>query len=131
MAQQSEKRVPRHKQPVSQFALDKNKGKKVDRLTAKVLAAEAAGYGCHYGQFVADHPHAFDDWDENKAPVVPLKKIERVCECCGKIFIIEGGRGKTGRRYCSDKCQKEINRRQALERYHRNNAKEAANNGNN
>lgn len=73
-----------------------------DRLTAKVLAAEKAGYGCHYGQFVADHPDALNDWTPGEpVPEISKKVYECICPGCGGKFTTTNRL----RRYCSDVCK--------------------------
>lgn len=77
-------------------------GKPKDRLTAKVLAAEAAGYGCHYGQFVADHPDALKDWEPGQElPKIGPKVYEITCTACGKTFTTTNPK----RKYCDDLCK--------------------------
>lgn len=71
-----EKRTPRKRVPKAQFGVEKTSTKHMDRITAKMIVAEAAGYGVHYGQFEVDHPDAFKDWEPGKPlPVVPHKKM--------------------------------------------------------
>lgn len=70
-----EKRTPKKRVPSVQVGVERHRNKKpMDRLTAIMMAAEAAGYGCHYGKFVADYPHAFDNWE----PGMPLPEIHAV-----------------------------------------------------
>lgn len=67
-----EKRTKSKRAPVAQVAVERTSNKKpADRITAIMIVAKAAGYGPHYGQFVADHPHAFDNWE----PGMPLPEI--------------------------------------------------------
>lgn len=40
-----------------------------------------------------------------------LAKNEKICPICGKIFRFKRGRGKSCRKYCSDKCSKIAHRR--------------------
>lgn len=73
-----------------------------DRITAIVMAAEAAGYGPHYGKFVADHPDAFKDWEPGQElPKVDPNVYEVTCAGCGKTFITRNKRQK----YCDDLCR--------------------------
>ena len=91
-----------------------------DRITAKVLAAEAAGYGCHYGKFVADHPDAFKDWEPgDDLPKVGQKRHEIKCRFCGKTFTTT----QANRRYCDDVCKA----RQASADYRAKKAKQEEN----
>ncbi|MBR5889140.1 MAG: hypothetical protein IKY92_03770 [Akkermansia sp.] len=95
-------------------------GKPKDRITAKVLAAEAAGYGPHYGQFVADHPDAFKNWEPGQdVPKVETSLMELTCRFCGKTFKTR----QPNRRYCDDVCRA----RQASADYRAKKAKQEEN----
>ena len=116
-----EKRTNRKSPPVTRVGSTRQRtGKPKDRLTAKVLAAEAAGYGCHYGQFVADHPDAFKDWEPGQdVPKVGPKRYEIACRFCGKTFLTT----QPNRRYCDDVCRA----RQASADYRAKKAKQEEN----
>ena len=98
-----EKRTNRKWQPLETVGSTRRRnGKPKDRQTAKVLAAEAAGYGCHYGQFVADHPDASKDWEPGQElPKIGPKVYEITCAGCGKTFTSPNPK----RRYCDDLCK--------------------------
>ena len=98
-----EKRTNRKSPPVTRVCSTRRRNDKPkDRLTAKVLAAEAAGYGPHYGQFVADHPDAFKHWEPGQdVPKVGPKRNEITCRFCGKTFLTT----QPNRRYCDDVCR--------------------------
>ncbi len=97
-----EKRTNRkHTNPAAVGTTRRRNAKPKDRLTAKVLAAEAAGYGCHYGQFVADHPDAFKDWEPGAPVQVPKKLHEMICPMCGQKFTSKN----KNRVYCSELCK--------------------------
>jgi hypothetical protein len=74
-----EKRTNRKRTPVATVGVERARNKKPkDRISAIMLAADAAGYGPHYGQFVADHPHAFDNWEPGMPlPVITAKGTEK------------------------------------------------------
>lgn len=92
----------KHTVPAQVASTRRRNGKPMDRLTAKVLAAEAAGYGCHYGQFVADHPDALKDWEPGQELPKPGPKLhELTCRFCGKTFKTT----QLNRRYCDDVCR--------------------------
>lgn len=40
-----------------------------------------------------------------------LGKNEKICPICGRIFRFKRGRGKSRRKYCSDKCSNIAHRR--------------------
>ncbi len=78
MAQTMEKRTRRKREPKAQFAVEKTDTKNMDRISAKMLVADAAGYGCSYGKFESDHPDAFKNWEPgDPLPVVPHKKCKQ------------------------------------------------------
>ena len=100
--QLSEKRTKTRKEPRPGIGSTRRRNAKpVDRITAKVLAAEAAGYGCHYGNFVADHPDAFKDWEPGQPVPVPDPMPVRVCPVCGQKFA-SANKNKV---YCGDRCK--------------------------
>lgn len=82
-----------------------------DPLAMDVLRAELLGYGCHYGQYKADHPHTRA---ENEARLEEMKKkkprarryifttYEVYCAACGAKFYTTNRK----KRYCSDTCGK-------------------------
>lgn len=97
-----EKRTKGRKEPRPGIASTRRRNAKpVDRITAKLLAAEAAGYGPHYGQFVADHPDAFKDWEPGQPVPVPDPMPVRVCPVCGQKFASKNKH----KIYCSDQCK--------------------------
>jgi len=85
-----------------------------DNLELDVMDGERLGYGCHYGNFKADHPRTKA---LNEARLNPKKKAvtskaekgrprvtpeyERVCPVCGQKFTANHSR----RIYCSEKCK--------------------------
>ena len=73
----------------------------MDNLTRDVLEAERLGYGCHYGNYKADHPHTRPAPDE---PLAHLEEQEefRICKHCGKSFV----RQSLLRDFCSDICKR-------------------------
>lgn len=75
----------------------------IDNLTKDVMAAEAAGYGPHYGHYIADHGHS---WKE-KEDMIKSEK-EQVCKMCGGVFLLPD---KLKRKYCSPECRCEAIRR--------------------
>ena len=78
-----------------------------------MLAAEAAGYGPHYGQFMADHPDAFKDWEPGKkVPEIEPKVYEYICRGCGRKFTTTNKL----RRYCDDSCKARKNQADHLTR---------------
>lgn len=101
-----EKRTSRKRTPAAAVGKESgNRKKPKDRITAKVLAAEAAGYGCHYGQFVADYPDAFKDWEPGQPVPVPDPMPVRVCPVCGRKFASKNKH----KVYCSDECKERRN----------------------
>lgn len=56
-------------------------GKTMDNLTRDVLAAERLGYGCHYGNYKADHPHTAELVCEPDDSTVLM-----ACAECGTLF---------------------------------------------
>ena len=97
-----EKRTKNRKEPRTGIGSTRRRNQEPqDRLTAKVLAAEAAGYGCHYGQYVADHPDAFKDWEPSKPAPAPKKLHEGTCPVCGQKFEAKS----RNRIFCSDLCK--------------------------
>lgn len=77
--------------------------KPMDRISAIMVADEAAGYGCHYGKYVADHPDAFKDWEpDHEMPESTPKVYEITCRGCGQKFTTT----QKNRRYCADECKK-------------------------
>lgn len=75
----------------------------IDNLTKDVMAAEAAGYGPHYGHYIADHGHSWQE-EEN---IIKSEK-EQVCKMCGEVFLLPD---KFKRKYCSPECRYEAIRR--------------------
>jgi endogenous inhibitor of DNA gyrase (YacG/DUF329 family) len=67
--------------------------------------ANALGYGCHYGDYKADHPNTrgeFERLTEKTRRADPSVKPQ-ICPHCGKEFTRT--RGQNRRKYCSDECQ--------------------------
>lgn len=83
------------------------KNRPLDNLDLDVLQAQAAGYGCRYGRYKADHPNTKA---ENEALLAAVqKKPTRVrpvyvfyCKGCGEKFTTHNAY----RRYCGDDCKK-------------------------
>lgn len=101
-----EKRTNRKRTPAATVGVERRRNQKPrDRLTATVLAAEAAGYGPHYGQFVADHPDALKDWEPGQPVHVPDPLPVRVCPVCGQKFA---SKNKL-KIYCGDQCKERRN----------------------
>jgi hypothetical protein len=73
-----EKNSNRKRKPLDQVAVERiNDKKPQDRISAKMIVAQAAGYGPHYGQLMADHPHLFDNWEPGMPlPEIPPRKKE-------------------------------------------------------
>jgi hypothetical protein len=76
-----------------------------DNLDLDVRDALRLGYGCHYGDFKADHPYTAA---ANEARLAKMKKkpkprpvYEVYCAGCGKKFTTANKR----RRYCADTCK--------------------------
>lgn len=82
------------------------KEKELDNLTRDVLAAEAAGFGCHYGDYIAKFGHT---WKQE------LKKTDKraiVCAGCGTVFYAGD---HLNRKYCSPECREKARYRQKTE----------------
>lgn len=75
-----------------------------DNITKDVMAAEAAGYGPHYGHYIADHGHS---WKEEEETTQKSEK-EQVCQLCGDVFMRPDN---LKRKYCSPECRCEAMRR--------------------
>lgn len=73
----------------------------LDNLTRDVLEAERLGYGCHYGNYKADHPHTRPAAD---ALIIEPEKPEeiRICKHCGTSFV----RQRNLRDFCSGVCKR-------------------------
>lgn len=69
--------------------------------------ANALGYGCHYGDYKADHPNTrgeFERLTETTRRAATSVKLG-TCLHCGKEFE----QGQYHRKYCSAECQKRFN----------------------
>lgn len=78
-----------------------------DNLTRDVLAAEAAGMS--YGQYKAQHPHT----GSNPPPENDPGRYTITCPNCGKEIVV---RTKAKRKYCSEFCRGQYQRRLEKER---------------
>lgn len=95
--------------PAASFAAGRSKRMPTDALEVDVLRMEQLGYGCHYGNYRADHPHTKAEneaWlEEMKA--TPKKKPgrvrEAVCKGCGKTFLTD----KKQRLWCDELCRQQ------------------------
>lgn len=69
--------------------------------------ANALGYGCHYGDYKADHPNTRGEFERTTeaAQRADPDAVLVTCPHCGKEFV----RGRYRRKYCSDECQKKFN----------------------
>ena len=78
----------------------------LDNIDLDVIDAQALGYGCHYGDFKADHPFTKDANEARlakpKRKPQPHKVYEFYCRGCGAKFTTENKK----RRYCTDACKK-------------------------
>lgn len=72
------------------------KEKELDNLTRDVLAAEAAGFGCHYGDYIAKFGHT------GQPEPKKTDKREIVCVGCGTVFYVSDNHR---RKYCSPGCR--------------------------
>ena len=82
------------------------KEKELDNLTRDVLAAEAAGFCCHYGDYIAKFGHT--------GQPEPKKTDKRaiVCLGCGTVFYVSDNHR---RKYCSPECRYNARYRQNTE----------------
>lgn len=84
---------------------EQKKGKKLDRITRTVIAAQKAGMS--YGMYKALHPHTPDDDQDETTDIYPeyLRPGNRVKNCaqCGKQFAVMPMRAN--KQYCSPECQ--------------------------
>ena len=81
----------------------------LDPLAIDVIAAEQAGYGTHYGKYIADHGHA---WKDEKTKItIPVRKPQ-VCAECGRVFYAKDNRP---RKYCGEDCSDIVRERQLRE----------------
>ena len=72
---------------------------------------EALGYGCHYGNYKADHPNTRAEFERLTDAPPPKKQVdpgryERTCVQCGKTFYLSN---KTRVLYCSPDCRLKAN----------------------
>lgn len=89
----------------------KKKGKKLDKLTRAVLAAEKAGMS--YGKYMATHPYIPEEDDETdltedadeKHKPIKLQPNQRLGTCahCGQPFVM--GFKQSNKLYCSSECR--------------------------
>lgn len=113
-----EKRSNGKRPPYARIAVER--GGDLDNLTRDVLAAEALGYGCHYGDYKADYPNTRD------TPLPVKSEPMKTCPTCGKSFP---SNGKTRPAYCSPVCQKKMNSIRTAEKYREKKSKEEKENG--
>lgn len=113
-----EKRSNGVRPPYARIAVER--GGDLDNLTRDVLAAEALGYGCHYGDYKADYPNTRD------TPLPVRTENMKTCPGCGKHFP---SNGKPRPVYCSMSCQQRINAIRTATKYREKKAKEAKDNG--
>lgn len=79
-----------------------------DNLALDAMAAQALGYGCHYGAYKADHPHTYAEREAAGVfdkPKRRQKGYDRICAYCGRYFV---GKVRTAK-YCSDICKSAAN----------------------
>lgn len=90
------------------------KQKNPDNLDMDVRRAKILGYGIHYGRYKADRPNT--KCENTEAHESQEESKFRVCPVCGNRFKI--GKQQGCKRYCSDECYKEQNRRYKMKRYY-------------
>ncbi len=88
----------------------------LDNLTLDVLEAERLVYGCHYGNYKADHPHTKRAREEAVAAQKTPPPGWKRCKHCGRYF--KPPRYKRGLLYCSDECRVEARNKRANEKRH-------------
>lgn len=71
--------------------------RELDNIEKDVIAAMKLGYGVHYGNYKADHPHTATE----TACVEPAVVEPMVCERCGQRFFMK----RFGQKYCCTRCQ--------------------------
>lgn len=89
------------------------KEKELDNLTRDVLAAEAAGFGPHYGDYIAKFGHT------GKQEPKKMDKRTIVCAGCGTVFYASDN---LSRKYCSPECREKARYRQNTENKKRRSA---------
>lgn len=83
--------------------------RELDNIERDVIAAMALGYGVHYGNYKADHPHTKDV----PAEEIPADHLRR-CRYCGRIFSTHGRHFR--KLYCDDECRQAYNSRQEYQK---------------
>ena len=73
----------------------------MDNLDRDIREAQRLGYGVHYGNYKADHPHT-REVPADVAQAVPVKI--RTCKRCGKEFQYDRLNGLGF--FCSENCKK-------------------------
>ena len=92
----------------------------MDNIEREVRDAIRLGYGIHYGQYKADHPHTKElgklavEEEPDTEPVIQ-EEPDVVCPICGKNYE----RTHKLQKYCCDMCRQIAIRNQANERYNR------------
>lgn len=97
--------------PLATFGKERTAKKPTPKtlLDYDMQQADALGYGCHYGDYKADHPNTRADFERlttkprRENPNVPLV----TCPNCGKQFV--RGSRQTNKKYCSHECQSRYN----------------------
>ena len=74
----------------------------MDNLDRDVIRAERLGYGCHYGQYKADHPYTRVEEAEEEIP--PKNEKQKTCAHCGVTYYPSFAGRSHGSKYCSERC---------------------------
>lgn len=92
--------------PMERIAVERTSSRRKkepqDNLTRDALAADAAGMS--YGKYKAQHPHTGSD----PAPEPDPGRYIITCPNCGKEIVV---RTKAKRKYCSEFCRGQYQRR--------------------
>lgn len=97
------------KSAAANFASEKPKKRRkpADHIDYDVRQAEALGYGCHYGNYKADHPDTKAEYEAATGRVEKVKvapdRLERAClQCGGKFYATVM---QVNKKYCCDDCR--------------------------
>lgn len=85
----------------------KKKHKPQDHLEYDAMQAEALGYGCHYGEYKADHPDTRAEWESltgGEPQKIDSFKTVKQCPACGEKFIVN--KTNASKIYCCDDCRR-------------------------
>lgn len=108
------------KAAAANFAKEKTKRhrKPTDHLEYDVMQAEALGYGCHYGNYKADHPNTREEFENltgmKKVEKVDDGKVELHCLQCGATFYVSYL--QKNKKYCCDECRQKAQHERAIGR---------------